>query len=141
LKAADMTLQSDDFSPANRRAFQRAVKRAQRSKVTNGNLLPHTDGRSAFARRFKDVASQILADHGHNASETTQQLIRRFAGCACIAELNEAALANGDQINIAEHCQLVSTMTRVAARIGIDRIPKDVTDDAITAAIREEFSP
>jgi hypothetical protein len=135
-----MSLQSDDFSPANRRAFQRAKTRAQRSKVTNnGSLLPHTDGRSAFARRFKDVASQILADHGHNASETTQQLIRRFAGCACIAELNEAALANGDPINIAEHCQLVSTMTRVAARIGVDRVPVDITNDPITQALREEY--
>jgi hypothetical protein len=32
---------------------------ATRSKVTNGRLLPMTDGRSATARRFKDLVEDM----------------------------------------------------------------------------------
>jgi hypothetical protein len=136
-----MTLQSDGNSPRHRRAFARAPKRAQRSRVTNNSaLLPNTDGRLAIARRFKDIASQIISDHGHDVSETTLQLIRRFAECACIAEIEAAKLMRGEQINIPEVCQLSSTMVRIAHRIGTSRIPVDVTNDPITAALREEFS-
>jgi hypothetical protein len=142
LKAADMTLESDPISPRYRRAFARASTRAQRSRVTNNSaLLPNTDGRLAISRRFKDIASQIISDHGHDVSETTLQLIRRFAECACLAELEAAKLMRGEPISVPEICQLVSTMTRVAARIGCDRVPVDITDDAISAAIREEYSP
>jgi len=38
----------------------------------------------------------------------------------------EAALARGAAINIAEHSQLSSTLTRLGQRIGIDRIAKDI---------------
>ena len=137
-----MTLQSDANSNGNRRAFERASTRKQRSRVTNNSaLLPNTDGRLAIARRFKDIASQIISDHGHDVSETTLQLIRRFAECACIAEIEAAKLMRGEPISVPEICQLVSTMTRVAARIGCDRVPVDVTNDPITQALREEFSP
>jgi len=60
-------------------------------------------------------------------SEARLQLIRRFAACACIAEQLEAALARGEQIDIAEHAQLCSSLVRIASRIGIDRVPREVT--------------
>ena len=38
---------------------------AERSRVSNGKkLLPLTDGRSATARRFKDLVEDIAADLG-----------------------------------------------------------------------------
>jgi hypothetical protein len=54
------------------------------------------------------------------------QLIRRFAAAAVLAEQMEARLANGEQIDIAEHATLSSTLVRLAQRIGIDRVPRDV---------------
>ena len=39
----------------------------------------------------------------------------------------ESRLANGEQINIAEHAQLASTLVRIAQRIGINRRYKDIT--------------
>lgn len=39
----------------------------------------------------------------------------------------ESRLANGEQVDINEHATLSSTLVRLAARIGIDRIPRDVT--------------
>jgi hypothetical protein len=102
----------------------------QRSRMTNGTaLLPDVDGRSAIARRFKDITSGILADQGGAdlCSETRKQLIRRFAAAAVIAEQLEAALVRGEAINVQEHALLCSTLTRLATRIGINRTPRDVT--------------
>jgi hypothetical protein len=101
-----------------------------RSRISNGkDLLPNVDGRSIIARRFRDISNAILADQAgiDQCSEARLQLIRRFAACAVIAEQMEAALARGEPINIAEHSQLSSTLTRLASRIGIERRSRNVT--------------
>jgi hypothetical protein len=106
------------------------LKSHGRSRISNGkDLLPNVDGRSIIARRFRDIANAILADQGgaDRCSESKLQLIRRFAACAVIAEQMEAALARGAAINIAEHSQLSSTLTRLASRIGVERHARDVT--------------
>jgi hypothetical protein len=55
------------------------------------------------------------------------QLVRRFAAAAVLAERLESRLANGEQIDVAEHAVLCSTLVRIAQRIGINRVPRDVT--------------
>ena len=79
-----------------------------------------------MARRFKDIAGAILTDQGgaDQCSESRLQLVRRFAAAAVLAERMEARLANGEEINIAEHGLLCSTLVRIAQRIGINRVPK-----------------
>ena len=105
-------------------------KAVARSRVTNGaDMLPNTDGRSAVVRRFRDITSAILKDQPEHCSEARLQLVRRFAAAACLAELMEARLANGEQIDIAEHALLSSTLCRLAQRIGINRRLKNVTPD------------
>jgi hypothetical protein len=105
-------------------------KAVARSRVTNGaDILPNTDGRSAVVRRFRDITSAILKDQPEHCSEARLQLVRRFAVAACLAELMEARLANGEQIDIAEHALLSSTLCRLAQRIGINRRLKNVTPD------------
>jgi hypothetical protein len=105
-------------------------KKHGRSRVSNGkDILPDVDGRSLIARRFRDITLAIVNDQGGTGelSEARQQLIRRFAAAAVLAEQLEAKLANGEAIDIAEHALLCSTMVRCARQIGINRIPKDVT--------------
>jgi hypothetical protein len=102
----------------------------QRSRITNGrDLLPDIDGRSAYARRFKDVMAALVSDQGgaDRLTEARFQLMRRFAAAAVIAEVMESRLARGVQINITEHAQLSSTLVRIAQRIGINRRFKDIT--------------
>jgi len=117
----------------NSSAHPRPVERSrskQRSRLTNGAaLLPDVDGRSAIARRFKDITSAILADQGgaELCSESRLQLVRRSAAAAVLAEQMESRLANGEQIDIQEHALLCSTLTRLAQRIGMERRTKDVT--------------
>ena len=101
----------------------------QRSRVTNGSaLLANTDGRSAIARRFRDLVDQITADQGgaDRLAEARLQLIRRFSAAAVIAETMEARLANGEAININEHALLCSTLVRLSARIGINRTAREI---------------
>jgi hypothetical protein len=115
-------------SPSERRRFGQTVK-ARRSRVTNGrDILPGIDGRSAAARRYRDIAAAILIDQGgeDRCSESRKQLIRRFAAAAVLAELLEARLTNGERVDIAEHATLSSTLVRLAARIGIERVPQEV---------------
>src|SRR6266576_3237278 len=102
----------------------------QRSRLSNGTkLLPDLDGRSAMARRFKDITTAVLIDQGgaDQCSESRLQLVRRFAAAALLAEQMESRLANGEQIDIQEHALLCSTLTRLAQRIGIERRARDVT--------------
>jgi hypothetical protein len=100
-----------------------------RSRISNGHdVLPDVDGRSVIARRYRDITRAILVDQGgiEQCSESRQQLIRRFAAAAVIAEQMEAKLARGEEINVQEHALLCSSLVRLAQRIGIDRVPKDV---------------
>src|SRR5262245_46450255 len=101
-----------------------------RSRLTNKkDLLPGVDGRTVIYRRFRDIASQVALDQGglDVLSEARLQLVRRFAATAVLAEQLEAALANGEEIDIERHALLCSTLTRLAQRIGIDRRARNVT--------------
>ena len=105
-------------------------KLTARARVSNGrDVLPNVDGRSLIARRYRDISSAIVVDQGgiDRCSESRLQLIRRFAAAAVLAEQMESRLANGEEIDIAQHATLSSTLVRLAAKIGIDRIPRDVT--------------
>ena len=95
-----------------------------RSRVSNGkDVLPGVDGRSEIARRYRDIAGAIVADQGgpDRMSEARIQLIRRFAAAAVLAEQMEAKLAVGIEIDIGQHALLISSLVRVAQRIGINR--------------------
>jgi hypothetical protein len=113
-----------------------------RSRVSNGrDVLPGIDGRSIIARRYRDIVSALAVDQGQGStlqlSEARLQLIRRFAAAAVLAEQMESRLANGEQIDIAEHALLCSTLVRVGQRIGIDRIPRDISP-SLTDLLRED---
>ena len=60
-------------------------------------------------------------------SEARLQLIRRFSAASVLSEQIEARLARGEQIDIREYSLLVSTIVRVAQRIGIERHARNVT--------------
>jgi hypothetical protein len=103
-----------------------------RSRLTNGKgWLDGIDLRSSTARRYRDLVAQIASDCTGgavaNLSETKLQLIRRFSAACVLAEEMEARLAAGEQINISEHAQLSSTLVRLATRIGISRLSKNIS--------------
>ena len=100
-----------------------------RSAVTNHkDLLPGLDGRSATARRFRDLVNAFVADMGglDRCSEIKLGLLRRLAAATVQAELLEAEMVNGEQIDIGQLCTLASTTVRIASRVGLERRTKPV---------------
>ena len=74
--------------------------RGQRSAVTNGKRLHVVaPGDTKWARRFRDVLSEILSDLGEGLSEGQRQLARRAATLAIMCEQLEGDLARGDIID------------------------------------------
>jgi hypothetical protein len=119
-----------------------------RSRVTNhADLLPDLDGRSSAARRFRDLVSAFVADQGglDQCSEVKLGLVRRLAAVTVAAELHEARMVNGVPVNNAELCALASTSLRLSSRLGLDRVPKDVSGpslgDMLRADLRIEIPP
>jgi hypothetical protein len=105
-------------------------KPSTRSRLGNGKILPLNDGRSATARRFKDLVGDISADLGGASllSEGQRQLIRRAAMLSAECERQEALAARGE----AEfNCELYGTMCdrlgRLFGRLGLERKQRDVT--------------
>jgi hypothetical protein len=101
-----------------------------RSRVTNhGDLLPGIDGRSAQARRYRDILAALISDQGGFAgmSEARAQMCRRFSALCVIAEERESQIVRGDAIEIQEFSTLCSTLVRLSSRLGIDRRSKLVT--------------
>ena len=92
------------------------------------DLLPGLDGRSATARRFRDLVNAFVADMGglDRCSEIKLGLLRRLAAATVQAELLEARMVNGEQIDIGQLCTLASTTVRIASRLGVERRTKPV---------------
>src|SRR5262249_33812145 len=103
-----------------------------RARATNHrDLLPHiADGRLPQARRFRDLVRAMIADAGgvEYCSEIRVGLIRRLAAATILSEDIEAKAVNGEIIDIATFCQLASTTVRLAQRLGVERVPRDVGD-------------
>jgi hypothetical protein len=128
---------ASELSDSRRRPNPKACAQ---SRLTNGkDLLPKVDGRSLIARRYRDICSAIASDQGglDLLSEARVQLIRRYAACCVLAESMESRLARGEQIDITEHSRLTLTMVRVAQRIGLDRVPREVSSPMLADLLRE----
>jgi hypothetical protein len=113
--------------PAKSRS--RMTNEKLRGVVTSRGLFVNTDGRSAWARRFRDLVSLYVADAGGIAALTELKfsLIRRCAALSCECEKLENALADGQEIDVDLLARLSSHMRRIAESIGLDRAAKDVT--------------
>ena len=102
-----------------------------RSAVTNHkHLLPGLDGRSATARRFRDLVNAFVADMGglDRCSEIRLGLVRRLAATTVQAEMLEARMVNGEAIDIATLCTLASTTVRLSQRLGLERRARNVSE-------------
>jgi len=106
-----------------------AAPSKQRSRVTNGSiLLVAVDARSATYRRYKDILLRLTADaFPHGPSEAQQQLVRRAASLSVWCGAQEAALANGEEIDIDTLQRVSNTLRRLLESIGLKRQAVDRT--------------
>jgi hypothetical protein len=90
--------------------------------VTNHkDLLPGLDGRSATARRFRDLVNAFVADMGglDHCSEIKLGLVRRLVATTVQAEMLEARMMNGDEPGLATTGGLLILASSPHARRGV----------------------
>jgi hypothetical protein len=90
--------------------------------------LGFEDGRRKTVRRIRDIASAIAQDHGGSdpCSAVKAELIKRFASIAVLAEAEEARFAAGEEPDVERLALVASTLCRLASRIGLDRLPREI---------------
>jgi hypothetical protein len=107
-------------------------KPSHKSKAGNGKLLPLSDGRSATARRFKDLVLDIAADLGgvEHLSTAEMQLIRRASMLSAECERQEALAVREDVTFDADsYVTKTNALKRVLEVLGLKRVSRDVTPD------------
>lgn len=110
------------------------TKQYARSAVANGSRLfvQELDGRTALARRYRDLVGEFTRDMGGDPSEAMKQLIRRAAAMSVWCEAQEVRLANGDDIEIGPLTTAANSLRRILQDIGLERVAKDITPDLAT---------
>jgi hypothetical protein len=99
-----------------------------RSAITNGTrvVAPGIDGRSAQARRFRDLVRGMEQDLGGAAvlSEGQRQLVRRAATISAQLEAIEARAATGEQIDVSSYATASNALRRLLTSLGLRRVAK-----------------
>src|SRR5262245_8344155 len=112
-----------------------------RSRITNGKeLLPGVDGRSKWARRFRDLVELYTEDLGGSdeLSEGKKGLIRRVATLAVQLERMESNFAEADGDVIGDQLELYSRLSKserlLRKELGLERKHKDSTPSPLEYA-------
>lgn len=102
--------------------------RKNRSRVTNGkSLFVDFDGHGPWARRFRDILAQIIADVAaevggiEQLTEGQRQLARRCATISISCEMMEGKAAAGGEFNVPEYGMLTDRLGRTFQRLGLKR--------------------
>lgn len=107
------------------------------SPARRTTLLPEVgeiDGRTRPAVLFKQLASEMAADLGgaDRLSRAQLELVRRSAGLAVLCGQMEADLLTGGAVDAERYSALINALSRVLVRLGLKRVPRNVTPDLAT---------
>jgi hypothetical protein len=107
----------------------RAGRDPQRSRITNGKLLPGiVDERSAWVRRCKDVIASHLSDIP-DATAAERSIIRRASVLTVELERIEAKFATAGEANDYEldlYQRTANSLRRLLESVGLERRAKDI---------------
>jgi hypothetical protein len=86
------------------------------------------DGRSPWARRYRDIVDLHVADAGGRdiLSESKLSLIRRASALECELEQMEGRLSTGELVDLDMFARATSHLRRVLETIGLERRPRDL---------------
>lgn len=88
----------------------------------------HLDGRTKARRQFDAIVNAIASDLGgaNRLSTVQSHLIEGFAGAAVIVHDLNAKMLLGKQVDLLQYGSAVSTLVRLASRVGLGRVAKDI---------------
>jgi hypothetical protein len=117
------------------------AKRRRQHKATRPQLLTRAqlDGRTSAAKAFDKLVADIETDlgGGDQLSAIELALIEAFAGAAVTLQHLNTRLALGQEIDLSQHALAVSSMVRVASRLGLRRRARDLTP-TLSDLLRED---
>ena len=103
------------------------TKRTKRN-LRSSPLGPSTSNAGRF---FDKMVRDIQTDLGgrQQVSRIEGELIRAFAGAATTLQYLNAQVLLGEtsEIDLSGYATIASTMLRIGSRLGLKRVPKDVT--------------
>jgi hypothetical protein len=113
----------------------------QRSKVTNGRrlFLEGIDGRSALARRFRDVLAGYRAALGRTPTASDDAMLRTATSLTLRQEQLAGALASGNHIDPGDITMLSSELRRCFRSLGMDGASGSESDADRLRRRREEL--
>ena len=140
------------LSPTPGQASRKPLKKAEgRSRITNGSdLLPGIDGRSNWARRFRDLLVIHTNDLGgiDECSEAERSIIRRAAALTCELENMEIRFAlafeQGEPVKpetLDLYARTASHLRRLFETLGLKRRPKVVEDLDLHTYLAKDQGP
>lgn len=108
-------------SPSNRARVTNA--RMKKGALSAKALFVSADGRSPWARRYRDLVAQLASDAGgiEALSELKLSLVRRAAALTLECERMEDALASGKSVDVDTLARVAGHLRRICETIGIDR--------------------
>ena len=98
--------------------------RTLRSRITNGTqLLAGVDGRTAAARRYRDLCLSLADDLGGASTLTEAQcaLVRQAAAMIVQSEKLQGEVLRGEVVDCEQLTRLANGATRILSRLGIKR--------------------
>jgi len=102
-----------------------------RLRGPKARLLTRTslDGRTRARKLFDSIVAGIESDLGGAGHLSTVEvaLVEAFAGATIHVHDLNARLLLGQKIDLSEHAAAISSLVRIASRIGTRRRPRDVT--------------
>jgi hypothetical protein len=112
-----------ESSSADRHSLGERPSR-QRSRITNGSkLVAAVDGRSAEARRYKDVAFALADDLGgaSGLTEAQRALVRQVAAMTVQSERLQGAVLRGELVDVEQLTRLSNSLSRMLHRLGLKK--------------------
>lgn len=103
-----------------------------RAAVSNGTrILNGVDGRSAIARRYRDLVAALADELGGEAglNEPQRIMVRQAAGLAVQAETLQATIVNGEGVDLEELVRVGNVLTRALKMLGIRSRARDSEPD------------
>lgn len=95
-----------------------------RSRVTNGKeLLANVDGRTATARRYRDLTISLADDLGGatGLTEAQRALVRQAAAMIVQSEKLQGEVLRGEIVDCEQLTRLANAATRILTRLGSKR--------------------
>ena len=101
----------------------------RRQSLTLLEVLGEVDGRTRPALAYRRAVSDFISDLGgeDSVSRGQHEMCQRAAGMSVLAAQLEAKLIAGHEMDVEQYISLTNALARVFSRIGLKRVPRDVT--------------